>query len=117
MTINELVQNAYENAKEKGFYDNWNNQNIGCLLMQIVSELSEAMEAHRQGKYMSFVSLPPNFTLPKMDEIKDTFEVEIADAFIRLASLCGYLNIDIEKFINAKMEYNKLREPLHGKKY
>ncbi|MGI5086022.1 hypothetical protein HF284_14060, partial [Treponema putidum] len=52
-----------------------------------------------------------------MDEIKDTFEVEIADAFIRLASLCGYLNIDIEKFINAKMEYNKLRKPLHGKKY
>lgn len=33
MTIKELVQNAYENAKEKGFYDNWNNQNIGCLLM------------------------------------------------------------------------------------
>ena len=117
MTVNELVQSAYANAKEKGFYDNWNNQNIGCLLMQIVSELSEAMEAHRQGKYTSFVSLPPNFTLPKMDEIKDTFEVEIADAFIRLASLCGYLNIDIEKFINAKMEYNKLREPLHGKKY
>ncbi|MGI5086019.1 hypothetical protein HF284_14045, partial [Treponema putidum] len=52
-----------------------------------------------------------------MDKIKDTFEVEIADAFIRLASLCGYLNIDIEKFINVKMEYNKLREPLHGKKY
>ena len=117
MTINKLVQNAYENAKEKGFYDNWNNQNIGCLLMQVVSEVSEAMEAHRLGKYMSFVPLPSDFILPKMDEIKDTFEVEIADVFIRLASLCGYLNIDIEKFINAKMEYNKLREPLHGKKY
>ena len=117
MTINELVENAYENAKEKGFYNNRNNQNIGCLLMQVVSEVSEAMEAHRLGKYMSFVSLPLDFILPKMDEIKDTFEVEIADVFIRLASLCGYLNIDIEKFINATMDYTNWREPLHGKKY
>lgn len=85
--------------------------------MQVVSELSEAMEAHRQGKYMSFVPPSSDFILPKIDKIKDTFEVEIADVFIRLASLCGYLNIDIEKFINAKMEYNRLRKPLHGKKY
>jgi NTP pyrophosphatase (non-canonical NTP hydrolase) len=49
--------------------------------------------------------------------IKDTFEDEIADVFIRLGDMCGGLNIDIEKHIEAKMKYNKTREKLHGKKY
>ncbi|WP_024469274.1 hypothetical protein [Treponema pedis] len=114
MTINELVLDSYKNAKEKGFYERPENQNVGCLLMQIVSELSEAMEAHRQGK---ITTMPHCFVELETYNIKDNFEVEIADAFIRLASLCGYLNIDIEEFIKVKMQINKLREPLHGKKY
>lgn len=50
-------------------------------------------------------------------DIKDTFEDEIADCFIRLFDLCGRYKIDIESHIKAKMKYNSLREKLHGKKY
>ncbi len=50
-------------------------------------------------------------------EKKDTFEDEIADTIIRLCDLCGELNIDIEKQIAWKMEYNKKREHKHGKNF
>lgn len=49
--------------------------------------------------------------------IKDTFEDEIADVFIRLFDFCGHRKIDIEKFIQLKMKYNESREKMHGKKY
>jgi NTP pyrophosphatase (non-canonical NTP hydrolase) len=49
--------------------------------------------------------------------IKDSFEDEIADAFLRLMDICGMLDIDIEKHIIMKSEYNKLRPAKHGKEY
>ena len=51
------------------------------------------------------------------NNIKDTFEDEIADAFLRLMDICGMLDIDIEKHIIMKSEYNKLRPAKHGKEY
>ena len=49
--------------------------------------------------------------------IKDSFEDEIADAFLRLMDLCGEYNIDIEKHIRLKAAYNQMRPPKHGKAY
>ena len=49
--------------------------------------------------------------------IKDTFEDEIADAFLRLMDLCGEYNIDIERHICMKAQYNLLRPTKHGKAY
>ena len=49
--------------------------------------------------------------------IKDTFEDEIADAFLRLMHLCGEYNIDIERHIQLKAYYNTLRPVRHGKAY
>lgn len=86
------------------------NKNIGELLMLIVSELGEALEAHRKGRFAVVskylyslddfieklggphqVLLCEYFTT----NIKDTFEDEIADVFIRLFDLCGYLGISL----------------------
>jgi NTP pyrophosphatase (non-canonical NTP hydrolase) len=50
-------------------------------------------------------------------DVKDTFEDELADAVIRIADLCGYLNIDLESHIKAKMRYNETRPHKHGKEY
>lgn len=44
------------------------------------------------------------------------FPSEIADAFIRLADLCGYLNIDIDTEVKLKMAYNETRSYRHGGK-
>lgn len=49
--------------------------------------------------------------------IKDTFEDEIADTFIRLMDLVGALEIDIDSHIEVKRRYNSLREFKHGKDF
>ena len=49
--------------------------------------------------------------------IKDSLEDELADAVIRIADMCGYLGIDLEKHIELKMKYNATREYKHGKRY
>ena len=51
------------------------------------------------------------------EKFKDKFQDEIADTFIRLLDLCGYLNINIDEWIDAKLEYNRTRGYKHGKKY
>lgn len=79
------------------------NKNIGELLMLIVSELGEALEAHRTNDFTDIAKfdfyLKNEFT--DIDEknyafeeyVKDSFEDKIADVFIRLFDLCGYLDI------------------------
>lgn len=124
MTITELVTKAHENAKRKGFYDQ--EKNIGEALMLIVSELSEALEADRHGRrskktwelvnhrVVDCTGLKPHdFAC----EVKDTLEDELADAAIRIADLAGYLGIDLEAHVIAKMAYNETRPQKHGKAY
>ena len=129
MTIKKLQDTAFANAIRHGFHHK--NQNIGELLMLIVSELSEALEADRKNKHFyrtspSWLELYANrktdddvdtFDMIFAEEVKDTFEDELADAVIRIADLCGYLNIDLESHIKAKMRYNESRPHKHGKEY
>lgn len=118
--INDLVKECHAVAADKGFWDK--ERNTGEMLMLVTSELGEAMEAHRKGRFANLqgwaineknLSFKENFEL----HIKDSFEDEIADAVIRLFDLCGGLNIDLEAHINLKLKYNKTRERLHGKQY
>ena len=93
-SLNELSQLCHSIAKEKGFWDS--PRNIGEALMLIVTELAEAMEAHRH-----------------QDDAN--FKEELADTFIRLLDLCGGLKIDIEEEIYQKSLKNKQRPYKHGK--
>ena len=123
MNLNELSKECYEMAKSKGFHDK--PREIGTSLMLIVSELAEALEADRQNKRCTTGGV--NTSLENIDSvhskrifemnIKDTFNDEIADTFIRLFDLCGELGIDIETHIRLKMRYNIRREHKHGKEY
>lgn len=96
MRLNNMSQICHKAAKDKGFWDR--DRNIGELLMLVVSELSEALEADRKGD-------------------RENFNEEIADTFIRLFDLCGGMNIDIELEISHKLYINKARPLLHGKLY
>ena len=123
--LNKSAEIIFQNNKAKGFWDN--ERNVGELLMLVTSELGEAMEAHRKGKFANLerleFELSPNSELPyerhlsaKFEmHVKDTFEDEIADAVIRLLDLSAGLGIDLEKHINAKVRYNESRPKLHGK--
>jgi len=130
MTLNELVRESHKTAKDKGFWDK--ERNVGELMMLITTELGEGFEAYRCGQVLEERGLVPSDLQPDRsvvpeDEaafkawfeshIKGTFEEEIADTMIRLADLCGGLDIPIEEVILLKMRYNKTRERLHGKKF
>lgn len=117
--LNQSAEIIHSNNKEKGFYNE--KPHVGVLLMLVVSELGEAMEAHRKGRFTDLCEpdlkeVPPTITDFEV-RIKDTFEDEIADAVIRLLDLSAFLGIDLEWHINAKVNYNKARPFLHGKKY
>lgn len=94
LTLRYLTKLCHEIAVEKGFWDQ--ERNIGEALMLIVTELAEAMEAHRIQDY-------------------ENFKEELADTFIRLFDLCGGLGVDIQKEIQKKAEKNKGRPYKHGK--
>src|SRR5574343_116152 len=135
--LNKSAQIIFQNNKAKGFWDN--ERNVGELLMLVVSELGEAMEAHRKGRFAEvsnfdealsksrIINKDPTYTGTITPEsayaahfkswMKDTFEDEIADAVIRLLDLSAGLGIDLEKHINAKVRYNETRPKLHGKLY
>jgi NTP pyrophosphatase (non-canonical NTP hydrolase) len=130
VSLNEAAKKIYEANKEKGFWDK--ERNFGELLMLVVSELGEAIEAHRKGRnaYIDGVEInmyeadglsekesTQAFVLEFKTYVKDSWADEIADAIIRLLDMAGGLGIDIERHINMKLAYNKTREKLHGKAY
>lgn len=122
--LNELAKQFHEKAKAKGFWDE--PRETGTLLMLMVSELSEALEADRKNKHADLSAFdyrkedrecPEHFQQDFQELIKDSFEDEIADVFIRLLDFIGQRNIDIERHIELKMEYNLTRAYKHGKAY
>ena len=117
MTINELITTAHSDAKANGWWDE--PRNTGELLMLIVSECGEALEAHRSGKrwtnpphiggldnfdaYAS--SYPEGWKLCFEHYIKDTFEDELADIVIRIADLMGGLHISVDESAKDPFSY------------
>ena len=66
MKLNELCKEIYNENLEKGF--NVAEDNIGQVLMLIVSELSEALEADRKShKSLSFEELDKHCDIYKKD--------------------------------------------------
>lgn len=134
LRINYFCKQHHADVLAKGFTE---KQPIATKLMLIVSELSEALEADRRNKHADFDRFGKVYDYGMEDlkdidsqnkeaaayaaafrcSIKDTFEDEIADAFLRLMDLCGEYNIDIDTHIILKSAYNKLRPAKHGKEY
>ena len=117
--LNQSADHIYKANKLKGFWEN--ERNVGEMLMLVVSELGEAMEAHRKNQFANWDSYqkeaPQDDKKAFENHIKDTFEDEIADTVIRLLDLAGGLNIDLERHICQKVSYNSTRARLHGKSY
>lgn len=104
--FNALRDRAYKCACEHGFYDTWlSNEHSLCL---VISELMEAVEADRKGKYFKGISTferefnrysalvdeTKRFECAFEKYVKDTVPDELADAVIRLLDLAGLVDID-----------------------
>lgn len=103
-----LIVEAHKNAVKHGFYDNLEkcNENYEKLLMLIVSEISELMEADRKGRWSSSGKLFETDELNHMtngavryydfekyykDYVKGSAEEELADICIRCFDMLGYI--------------------------
>ncbi len=83
-----------QQAKAKGFGTSKDEINVAEKIALIHSEISEAYEAYRHQNI----------------DGKDGFEEELGDAVQRILHLCGAMDIDIEKAILKKLNYNKDRQ-------
>jgi len=101
--LNNLAKEIHVENVEAGWWHNIEtgerlNRNMGELLCLVHSEISEAMEGHR--KNLMDDKLP----------FRKMFEVELADAFIRLLDIAGANNLDLDGAIREKREYNLTRK-------
>lgn len=128
MNIKELVEKAHANAQAHGFYDE--KTEIGTKIALIHSELSEALEEERSGKPQLYYNCVDGTVCRKftdgscndeecdiMNPKPEGIASELADVVIRVADLCGYLDIDLEKIIVEKMAYNESRPYKHGRAF
>ncbi len=103
VTFKVLSILAHETAKDKGFWDE-DRSTLEAIAL-IHSELSEAVEAERDGN-------PPSEKIPDFSAIEE----ELADVCIRIFDLVGQKKLDLGGAIWAKMEHNLMRPYKHSRK-
>jgi len=99
LDIRITAKTANDDATKRGFTVDW--ENMAEKLLLVHSEISEATEAHR------------------VDDMEHFME-EIADTVIRLFHIGHYMTtqgFDLEDAIAKKMQTNRGRPWLHGKRY
>lgn len=101
-----VAKKVHRLMKSQGFWRSAKRQDICKRLAHAHSELSEAFECLRSGN-------PPDKDISDMSGV----EVQLADVLGILMDMeigCGF---DISKALLKKMEFNKTRGYLHGRKF
>ena len=101
--ITVLSNEIHDNAKEKGFWDE--PVSVDRFLLRICGEVAELDEALRDGN-------PPSAKAAGYS----CAEEEAADIVIRTLDLCRGMGWDVAGAVAAKMDHNKGRPRLHGRK-
>jgi hypothetical protein len=116
MDINKYIEKAHSIARSKGFWDK--PREIGGLIMLTITEISEAVDADRKGRYADLEYFEKrlketsettnralnyevqtrhyqeSFKKSFEHHIKDSVEDEIADTLIRMFDMFGGLKLE-----------------------
>ena len=103
MRISEIQTRVHKTAVEHGWWEQ--PRPVGEVLMLMVTELAEAMEAYRDGN-------PESDKIPGYSKLEE----ELADVIIRVLDFAGGTGLNIEGAVTAKMAYNDTRPYRHGGK-
>ena len=109
--LTKFALDVHINAVEHGWWDD--ERSFGDIIALCHSELSEALEEHRDGRAPTEIYYNINSDKPDKPE---GIPAELADCIIRILDYCGREGIDIDYAINLKHEYNKTRPYRHGGK-
>lgn len=103
---NDYIKQAYKIACEHGFHKE--ELSVEHFLMLVITEIAEAVEADRKDIHADVLGFEertrvhPDFTERFEAYIKDSFEDELADIYIRLCDTAGMLGIEFgEEIIDA----------------
>jgi len=134
--LKELASKLYEEAKDRGWFKNhpqggkvaqnlvpdsdnaneaWDSVDfeVPRFGSKLNSEVAEFWEAYRT----TMLHQPCDKSFPDGTHTGLTCaEEELADMFIVVMEMAGFLGIDVDRAVKIKSEYNKTREKNHGNK-
>lgn len=106
-TLAELQKEAWQNAEDHGFHET--KRSVPEALCLIHSEVSEALEAFREGSMVTYFG-------GKDGKKPEGFGSELADILIRVLDTAEDEKIDLAHEVELKMAYNRTRPYMHGGK-
>lgn len=106
--LNELRDEIYKDAVAHGLWEFREN----CAWLD---ELDEMTEKDKKDYCVDVIADEIDELRQAIGEDEEHFVEELADVIITALSVAGYLGIDIDKAVRAKMEINRGREWRHGK--
>lgn len=119
--LNELRDEIYDDAVKHGLWDEmhiWKliatNEDFRKSDIADVITYANSDESRKNAIATLFLAMELRELIFAVDDVNH-FREELADVIITALSAAGYLGIDIDKAVRAKMEINRKREWRHGK--